>query len=97
MTPIPLDFEACERGETWLHTEDYNGHMLVVRLADHEGVPTWLMTELIPENYPGFHHWVKRCTEVEMREFLTKEFGGWNIRRSNVEGLESRTTIAETD
>lgn len=81
---LPADFEADERGNVWLMTEDGTGHNIWIDL----GNDCWLEIELRPENFPGLSvaTLCLSCDELK-RHIFTHCRGMW-VRTLSLPGAE---------
>ena len=74
------NFFATERGNTML-TND--GGEMVVWIGLDEGV--WLEVSDTPDNYPRLNVSVIQKTEVELRQHVVSNLGGWMVVKWNLD------------
>ena len=98
--PFPVmmsDFNEDGRGVTWLLPEEGNHHYILKRLTIGRVVggaraasraDYWLQVEVIPDNYPGLTMNVINNTEAQLADHINKTFGGWVVRRWNINGIK---------
>jgi hypothetical protein len=86
--PLPLDWDADEKGNTWLVDEACENH---VAWFDLPGTPLRrLEVAVTPGNSPGFEIQVltpEHSTNEHLARHINTKLKGWHIRRCNIDGV----------
>ena len=80
---LPVGTYLCERGNTWLITDDDFIHLAFFSLEDD----VWLQVSIHPGNYPGCEVTVISSTEEELAKYIRDRCSGWLVRKCNIEGV----------
>lgn len=89
MIELPVDFSACERGNTWLISED-GQHLAFIDVPDSK---RRLSISIFPENYPGLNIQLlseEDSTDEAIAKRINLNYVGWHIRKCNVNGVLQR-------
>lgn len=77
---------ANERGNTWLMDDDGN-HIIYVDVTPKNRMEITIR----PEDYPGFSVSMLKdsdSTDEHLSKHINQNYGGWNVRKCNIEGVE---------
>lgn len=80
---LHVGWGACERGNCYFTRID--NHALYTRLPDDN---MWLVTTILPGNYPAASVRVHVFTDAELAAHINKHLGGWHVQKCNVDGVD---------
>lgn len=83
MIQLPVDWSACERGNTLLSSGEGN----VIGWLDLPGGEFRLEMAYTPDNYPGLNVRVVKLSDAELAEHINSQLGGWLVHKCNVGGV----------
>jgi hypothetical protein len=85
MIQLPVDWVACERGNTLLSSGEGN----MIAWLDLPGGEHRLEVSFTPDNYPALNVQVVDLSDEGLADHINSELCGWLVHKCSVRGVKS--------